>query len=86
MDYACTILGRYIVAGDNAECSFTGIHPRDKLFVFEAHKVCSFDSLDYLIRDKFITFVIVFERETGGFGIENAVEQRIGDYDGNRFA
>ena len=58
MHNAGAVGSRNICSGNNPECSFAGIHPRNELFVVDSDKVRAFGFADYFPGDNFVTFFI----------------------------
>ncbi|MPN21216.1 hypothetical protein SDC9_168595 [bioreactor metagenome] len=61
MDYSCTIRGCDKVAGNNPECPFTGVYPRNQLFVDYTTQLGTFhNSLHNPVRHNLVArFVLI---------------------------
>ena len=56
-----TVFCAHIITGDYAECTFTGIHIRQKLLIVHTHQVDTFPLAHHLIGNKLITLLIALE-------------------------
>ena len=76
--YAGTVFGGDVVAEDDAESAFTGVHPRDELFVFQILEFLAFDGVAENAERHFLVAHLVFlEGDVCIFGGEHAVKQRL---------
>ena len=80
MHDAGTVFGRHVIAGDNAECPFSWIHPGDELFVMKSYEVLAFQRGDNFKRYQFVAFVIRVQRQSFSFGVEEMSHQRYSNH------
>ena len=86
VDYACTVIGRDVVAKDDPECSFAGIDPRQQLFIMHSLEVGAFVFGHDAVGHDLVAFLVGVEVESLAFGVEVGCDEGFGKHGGHRFA
>ncbi len=93
VDDTRTVLGRHVVARDDAESliggvaplaalvRLDGLDPRQQLLVGHAHELRALVAAHHLVGHQFVSRLVGVEREPLGLLVEVGVEQRLGHHD-----
>ena len=78
MDDTGTVLNRYIVTRDYAECTLARIEPWDELMIRNAHKLGSLElAFENPVRHEFVSRLVVCERYFLRLRVEQARNQSL---------
>ncbi len=83
---ARTVVGRYIVTGDDAKRTLARIDPREELLIVDAHEVKTLDLCGHFIGHELVALDIAVHGERCGLGIEKRGHEGVGHHYRDRFA